>query len=118
MHCATGSLTSVALTGSNCTFSRTPDIALPAAFTVLPSAGVRVTWHEMGPEQNEAIAAKITLAPGVASVELSFPCPSSDQHNKGNIEAVRQGWQMQIGGVIGGARLCKDIPIQARAIPY
>lgn len=35
------------------------------------------------------------------------------QHNKGNIEAVRQGWQMQIGGTIGGATLCKDIPIQA-----
>ena len=46
---------------------------------MLPSAGVRVTWHELGPETNEAIAARIALAPGVASVELSFPCPSSDQ---------------------------------------
>ena len=38
-----------------------------------------------------------------------------EQHNKGNIEAVRQGWQMQISGTIGGATLCKDIPIQESA---
>ena len=41
---------------------------------------------------------------------------SNEQHNKGNIEAVRQGWQMQIAGVIGGVRLAKDIPIQASAL--
>ena len=57
---------------------RTPDIALPAAFTVLPSSGIRVTWHEM-PTNNNAIAAKIALAKGTSSIELSFPCPSSDQ---------------------------------------
>lgn len=65
----------------SCTSSvcRSPDIALPAAFTVLPSPGVRVDWQEMGPEHNEAIAARVYLSPGVASIELSFPCPSSDQ---------------------------------------
>ena len=67
-------------------------------------------WLEQEPPG--PIEARIEAHPGLSSIDLAFPCLSSDHHNWGNVEAACTSWRLIITNSLQGTAFTKEIKIQ------